>query len=309
MQCSPPDLTSVHVPDAWHDLTERLPEGGRIVVIGASDSGKTTLTWWLADELASRGDVVIVDADLGQSRVGPPACVGWTKYGADSGEFEFVGDVQPASRLIAALSGTVRMALRGQRLVRPKWIIVDTGGFVDGPDACEFKGSQVQLLAPATVIAPGPSGRLDPLRWAWRGRDEVRWLRLDIAPGCCEKSREQRRAWRRDLFAEGLAGSVSHEFDTDHLALHHVPSPQFLAERGLESLAGTLVGLDDHHGLGLCLGLLEEFDMADSRVRVLAPPEAAQARGLRFGALRLNPDGSPREPVAEPCDTLPDRQW
>jgi polynucleotide 5'-kinase involved in rRNA processing len=298
----------VYVPDSWHDLTDRLPDGGRVVVIGASDSGKTTFTWWLADELSSGGDVALVDADLGQSRIGPPACVGWTTYGVDRGEFEFVGDVQPASRLIAALSGTVRMGIRATRLTKPKWLIVDTGGFVDGPDACEFKGSQVQLLAPATVVALGAPGRLDHLRWAWRGRDEIRWLRLDVAPGCCEKSREHRRAWRSDHFAEWLAGSVNHRFELDHLALHHVPSPEVLAERGPDGLAGTLVGLDDHQGVGICLGLLEDFDMSRSHATVWAPPEAAGARGLRFGALRLNPDGSPLEADAKPCETLPERQ-
>jgi polynucleotide 5'-kinase involved in rRNA processing len=295
MRSSPPDLTSVHVPDAWHDLVERLPSGGRIVVVGASDSGKTTFVWWLADELAGQGDVVIVDADLGQSRVGPPACVGWTTYGDGRGDFEFVGDVDAANRQVAAISACVRMALRGQRLARPKWIIVDTGGYVDGPDATEFKGAQVQLLAPATVVALGPPGRLDHLRWPWRGRDEVRWLRLDLAPGCCEKSREQRRAWRRELLADWLLGSVTHEYEIDHLALHHVPLPAVLDELGREGIAGTLVGLDDHHGLGLCLGLLERFDLDSTHARVWAPPEAAGARGLRFGALRLNPDGSPRE--------------
>ena len=47
------------------------------VVIGASDAGKTTLIAALASELASRGEPVgVVDSDVGQSEIGPPATVG-----------------------------------------------------------------------------------------------------------------------------------------------------------------------------------------------------------------------------------------
>ena len=47
------------------------------LVLGANDAGKTTLVTGLASALASRGFVVgVVDADLGQSDVGPPTTVG-----------------------------------------------------------------------------------------------------------------------------------------------------------------------------------------------------------------------------------------
>ncbi len=299
MRFSPPELTSLDVPDEWVDLVERLPSRGRIVVFGPTDSGKTAFCWWLAEELSSQGTVVLVDADLGQSRVGPPACAGWLKYGSDQGEFEFVGDVSPASRPATAVAATVRMALRGQRLADANWIVVDTTGYVDGPGAGQLKAAKAQLLSPATVIALGPPGRLDHLRWPWRGREEVRWLRLAVAPACRAKSTEMRREWRTELFREWLADSRSHEFALDHLALQHMPPDsclQRLHEAG--ELDGLLVGLDDHSGVGLCVGLLEELDVEATYARVWAPPNTAEARGLRLGALRLHRDGSPRSEEA-----------
>ena len=48
------------------------------MVVGASDTGKTTLTAYLAGALAARGETVaVVDADVGQSEIGPPTTVGW----------------------------------------------------------------------------------------------------------------------------------------------------------------------------------------------------------------------------------------
>lgn len=276
-------------------MLERLPERGRIVVLGPTDTGKTTFCWWLAEELSSQGTVILLDADVGQSRVGPPACVGWLRYGTDQGEFEFIGDISPAGRPAAALSACFRSALRAQRSCEAQWIIVDTTGYVDGPGAAELKTAKIQLLAPATVLALGPPGRLDHLRWPWRGRTEVRWLRLDVAEACRLKPREQRQKWRTALFAQWFENSGVHEFELDHLALRYVP-PLSYVERMQEEgkLAGLLVGLDDEQGMGLCLGLLEELQLRNTYVRVWAPPEGASAQGLRLGALRLNADGSPR---------------
>ncbi len=294
MRFSPPDLTAIDVPDQWLALVERLPSRGRIIVIGPTDSGKTTFAWWLAEELSAEGGVVLVDADVGQSRIGPPACVGWLQYGADRGEFEFVGHVSPAPRPASALAATVRMALRGQRLARPRWIVVDTTGYVDGPGALRLKTAKIQLLAPATVIAVGHGARLDHLRWPWRGRSDVRWLKLEPAEACVQKTWEQRARWRQELFAQWLADGREWEFELDHLALHHVPQASAIDKMRAEGrLDGTLVGLDDENGIGLCLGLLRDMDLAASRVWVWAPEQARDARGLRLGAIRLRPDGSP----------------
>jgi polynucleotide 5'-kinase involved in rRNA processing len=48
-----------------------------VLVLGARDTGKTTLVTYLAHALlADGGSVVVVDADLGQSEIGPPTTVG-----------------------------------------------------------------------------------------------------------------------------------------------------------------------------------------------------------------------------------------
>ncbi|MCX7600198.1 MAG: Clp1/GlmU family protein [Armatimonadetes bacterium] len=295
MLCAPPDLSSLEIPDSWLELAERLPQRGRIAILGAADAGKTSFAWWLAEELSSAGPVVLVDADLGQSRVGPPASVGWVHYGTDRGEFEFVGDVSPASRPAATIAAVARMTARAQRMVKPQWVILDTTGYVDGLGALQLKTAKLQLLAPVTVVAIGPPGRLEHLRWPWRGRQEVCWLKMEPAAGCEQKEIERRQAWRRELFAAWLEGAENTEYELDHLALHHVPPPSALERLGPQGLQGLLVGLDDAQGVGLGLGLLEELDLSRNYVRVLAPPYTRQARGLRLGNIRLNPDGSQRE--------------
>jgi polynucleotide 5'-kinase involved in rRNA processing len=133
------------------------------------------------------------------------------------------------------------------------------------------------------------------LRWPWRGREEVHWLRLEVGPACVPKSREQRQEWRRELFAAWLKDGQVHEFELDHLALQHAPPASVLNRLQAQGqLEGLLVGLDDHQGVGLCLGLLEELDVERAYARVWAPAAASQARGMRLGNLRLHRDGTPK---------------
>jgi polynucleotide 5'-kinase involved in rRNA processing len=53
---------------------------GTLLLLGAADTGKTTLMSALAERLAQRQPVALVDADTGQSHIGPPTTVGWTVH-------------------------------------------------------------------------------------------------------------------------------------------------------------------------------------------------------------------------------------
>ena len=58
-------------------LSKDLIQKGICLILGAADTGKTTLAAALATYAAKSGPVGIIDADIGQSRIGPPTTVGW----------------------------------------------------------------------------------------------------------------------------------------------------------------------------------------------------------------------------------------
>src|SRR5919197_322767 len=77
---------------------------GRIFVVGGVDSGKTTFARRLAlAALESGQSVALVDADLGQSTIGPPGTVGLKlvtgredlEEGAPPDAMAFVGAISP----------------------------------------------------------------------------------------------------------------------------------------------------------------------------------------------------------------------
>src|SRR3954447_25913027 len=88
-----PDL---HVPPDWRDAAARIAHKDvhRVMVIGAADAGKSTLCRFLLGKARARGRTsVLLDADVGQKTVGPPACV--TPAGGDSSKLAFVCTTDP----------------------------------------------------------------------------------------------------------------------------------------------------------------------------------------------------------------------
>ncbi len=87
-----------------HDWAQGIARGlvaghvvgeGVCLLLGAADTGKTSLVLALANELSAQRPVGIVDADIGQSHIGPPTTVGCRITGArkDCGDLAGVGRV------------------------------------------------------------------------------------------------------------------------------------------------------------------------------------------------------------------------
>ncbi len=107
-----PKLKNIFIPKEWKALTRRLkksPIPTIIMVIGTIDTGKSTLSHFLFKEFCMMSTLTaLVDADLGQSVIGPPTTVGLSiKKGSksirSSTSFCFVGSTSPRGHMIQAI--------------------------------------------------------------------------------------------------------------------------------------------------------------------------------------------------------------
>ncbi len=283
----------VLVPDSWHDLLAATECGrGTIMVIGATDAGKTVLCWWLAERLAESGSVAVVDADLGQSVLGPPGTVGWRLLGGDRDRFIFVGVTSPAARPLGTASATFLACRRaGEAADR---VVLDTSGYVHGSGAVALKRAKTDLVRPSDVVLiEAEPGGLEPIARALRP-GETRVHRLE-AIAADRKSASFRHRWRQTRFEEHLRDAQVQAIPLQGRAVYG--GRPWLWGRSWSRLAskleGLLIGLSDAEGIGLAVGLLRGVRDRGETLLVLASPidlDAVASIGL--GTIRLREDGT-----------------
>src|SRR4030042_3482200 len=128
-------------PKEWHDLMNVLKEEkGISILLGATDTGKSTLANFLTFNLCKRGlKVALVDADIGQSFLGPPATIGFSVFKSDPDwelllsppEIFFVGSTTPEGHFLIHLKGVKRMVEKAPSY-GAEVVILDTTGFILG---------------------------------------------------------------------------------------------------------------------------------------------------------------------------------
>ncbi len=158
--------SSTEVIDDWLRVAEAVNEDFttskklKIVVVGPPESGKTTLTAFIANYLRDRGiNCCIVEGDVGQEDLAMPATVAlavvdkpfiWQRELSFS-EFRFVGCISPrncSTRIIASLVDLINRALfRGCDAV-----VVNTDGWVSGRDGISYKLELLRWIKPTHLI-------------------------------------------------------------------------------------------------------------------------------------------------------------
>src|SRR5437868_9368344 len=89
---------------------------GTVALIGPPDSGKSTFALALANRLAEAGrPAAVIDADVGQSEIGPPGAIGMARVERPVGALSevrvrglaFGGDISPFGHLMPVTLGTL----------------------------------------------------------------------------------------------------------------------------------------------------------------------------------------------------------
>lgn len=211
-----PFLNHLEVPPAWGDAARLFVErGGPVMVLGAPDTGKSTLSRYLLYKTFAAGlPSALVDLDLGQSHLGPPATLGLGLFpprlpGDDSlfpESVYFIGQTSPVGNLLEVAVGCRVLADQAARRGIER-VVVNTSGLVNGPGALRLKRAQMELLQPPLILALQREQELEPLLEGLGGetpRGELpamgTVLRLPVSSRVSLKTQEDRRRYREARF-------------------------------------------------------------------------------------------------------------
>ena len=283
------DVNPVDGPDGEKLLNSLRDRPGVTLLFGATDTGKTTLVRQLASSLALHGRTAIIDSDVGQSSVGPPACAGAClvegelKFPTEAEILHFVGDFSPHGNFLPLLSGLVRL-LRWAERRGATHILVDTTGFVTGGAALELKYHKVELAQPRHVILLERGGELEPLSNSLHCRQDLEIHRLRVSMSATNIGADERRANRQRSLRHYLEGA---SLFTMHLNPGIMLNP-YSWQEDEGDLLHRIVGLVDGQGRTLGLGVISEADIEKETLVVQTPLASIEVvTHLRLGRIHL----------------------
>jgi len=217
MVASSPDLEII--PEWLRAAKAVLARPGVVVLLGASDSGKTTLSRILAEHWRAAGRTVgLVDGDIGQSSIGPPATVGLAILSPHHPlppspcphVLYFVGSTSPPGHFLVHILGTqnlVQSAINQEAEI----VLVDTTGLISGTAAASLKWHKLQAIRPQHVLALQREDELEPILHLVEGQMDLQIRRLPVSSKAVRRSHAARRAFRGERFREYFASGSRHD--------------------------------------------------------------------------------------------------
>jgi polynucleotide 5'-hydroxyl-kinase GRC3/NOL9 len=187
------------VPVSWHKVAEEilsLEKPTVVMIMGDADSGKTSLCTFLANKARNEKlKVAIIDADLGQSDLGPPTTVGlaYVKkpirdlFNVEANHVFFVGFTSPGGveeRVAQGILDFKDQALRE----KTEFLIINTDGWVEGEEAVQYKAMLSERLLPNAIVAIKQEEELEGLL-ASLERSSV----LNVEPSLAVRKRDREK--------------------------------------------------------------------------------------------------------------------
>lgn len=269
----------------WAAALDAASRARVTLVIGPSDTGKTTLTTRLAAALAAGVPVAIVDADLGQSDIGPPTTIGLGRARPDLAHpgdaevlgLEFVGATTPVANL--RLTARATRALVERALAAGfAHVIVDTCGMVQGGLARAVRRTQIEVVAPDLLIVLQRRDECEHLVTGYEAAGRPAVLRLPPLVGVVRRTQTDRRRHRQRALAAYFAAAIAVRLDLARV----VVEPAGAVDAALDAL----VGLRDDGGLTLGIGRVTALDAPAHTLTVVTPVAAARIAAVVVGRER-----------------------
>ena len=220
------------VPASWRAAAEKVLGLGKkplvVVVLGKVDVGKSSFCAFLANSLLrSKGRVVVIDGDLGQSDVCPPASVGYGRvkrplkdlFEVSADDVFFIGVTTPSGVMDRVIAGLVKMKKEASEKTGADFLLVNTDGWVEGQDAGKYKVSVVEAVNPEWVVGLQQQGELAHILGALK----VESVSVEAPVAVMERDREKRKMLRELSYKKYLRGAKVLIFPLSWMRIEGVP--------------------------------------------------------------------------------------
>ena len=219
------------IPRSWEEALRDIKAAGKpssVMVMGEVDAGKTSFcTYLLNRALRMRWKTAIIDADLGQSDVGPPATIGFSRVSEpikDLFEIEaekayFVGLTSPGPVINRVVDGLVELTGSAEG-ADVDFLVINTDGWISGEEAVSYKVGLTEKLMPDVVVGIQETDELAPILAAL---EETKTLAIKSPPEIKKRSREKRKILRELAYKKYLKKAKVRSFPLSWVEVERIP--------------------------------------------------------------------------------------
>lgn len=210
------------IPGDWMPVVqELLSQDGTIVILGMTDSGKTSLIKLLTYFFVKRNRKIgIIDLDIGQSTLGPPATIGMSivdKKRLKDGNIPvdlmfFMGMISPARCIDRFLDKAYKLHTASKRKTIDT-LLVDTTGLVTGSFGIFLKSSLIKRINPAALIALQFVQELEPILSQFEPNPSIQIYRIKPCQNLIQRDWGDRKQRRKKQFYHYFQDSRIKEID------------------------------------------------------------------------------------------------
>ncbi len=261
-------------PDDWRETLVAAAGARRVMVIGATDTGKSH---FVGQVLAGDGGRMLIDLDPGQKMIGAPGTLGLGALGEDGQlaleRFAFTGSTSPLP-VRTFLAATRSLIARDRRRM-----IANTSGLVDGV-GIQLQRETIKAVRPDLIVAIADGPELAPILEGLTGAMVVR---VRPSPDARRKGHGERRRARQHAFAAALDGAVRQRLSAD-VDFRPAAPAAFAAD------ARPVCALADARGRPFCIGVVEA--VGAEAITVFAPTRPEPAAAILVGQMWAAPAGA-----------------
>jgi polynucleotide 5'-hydroxyl-kinase GRC3/NOL9 len=260
------------------------------MVVGASDTGKSTFAHWLFKQLSASSStpLAFLDGDPGQSILGPPTTITLALARAGMARFpgsgrrwrRFTGSTTPRNHVPPFLVSVARL-VEVARSRSTRTIVYDTTGLVDPyQGGVALKLAKIDLLRPEVLIAIRRRDELEPLLAPLRRSAHMRIVELGASPALRPRNMAARQRHRARRFARHFAGAALLEVNVTRFPVSpdEFPGPN------------QLLAFEDAAGFTLALGIATRSDKTAKTAAILTPIRSLSAvHAIRLADMTVDP--------------------
>ncbi len=222
----------------------------KFIVIGSTESGKSSLAALIANRALLRGfSVAIIDADVGQADIGPPATVSmgivdkpilWLRE-LSASWIRFIGSITPSKfeyKIVGAIVDLLNKAIHD---VGIDIVVIDTDGWVDSYSAVSYKIDIARLTnCDAAIVLD--DNKLYGIISKNLGYLKCGTLFLPSPRDKRTRNRAERKILRKEAYLKHLSPMYERKFSLDKLSIQGscVLSSNLLSEDQLTKLSTIL---------------------------------------------------------------------